>query len=240
MRLLRPSRLLLVTIALPALVLSPVGYGETDEGDGASELVDPNRILHESLDQHEPGKIPGTFFALDGRWSLVEVDGGIALELASDPLIEAQLQIGESMKETGGRIRARIKAERKRRSLPRFGVGLHGASGYRLRIFPAQERLELVKADEVMQSIELEWNPGEWWFLELSAEPAGDAWTITGRAWAESEERPTAAQIDYISTDTRFFGRPSLTGTPFAGLPIWFDDIEVWKAAPEESDSRSK
>ena len=235
MRFLHPqASLKVVAIALAPSLLLWVGLAETDKE--SEEKEDPNRVLHESFEERPVGKVPSSFFALDGTWSLSEVDGNTALELAADPLVEAQLQVGESMKETGGRIRARIKAERKRRSLPRFGVGLHGASGYRLRIFPAQERLELVKADEVMQSIEIAWNPGEWYFLELSVEPAGGAWTVTGRAWSESEERPEAAQVDYIATDTRFFGRPSVTGTPFAGLPIWFDDIEIWKTPPEESE----
>lgn len=226
-------------LSLPLCLVPGISLAE-NEGEESEEDEDPNPpSFRETFESRKPGQVPADFFVLDGDWALEKIDESVALKLAGEPLAESQIQFGKSMKETGGRIRARIHAERKRRSLPRFGVGLHGVSGYRLRIFPVQERLELIRADEVIQSVELDWRPGEWWFLELSAEPSGDAWTVTGRAWAESAARPESPQIDYISTETQFFGRPSVTGTPFAGLPIWFDEIEVWRTPESEEENDS-
>ncbi len=225
-------------VAIPLLALSlPAAAADDDPKKEPAAEPDPGLVFKADFEDQEPGDVPGDYFVLDGEWSVVEIDGGKAMKLLEVPLVEAQVQVGDSFKEIGGTISARIKADKKRRSFPRFGVGLHGMSGYRLRLFPAQGRLELVKSEEVIQSCDLEWTPGEWWFLELTVKPAGDAWTVTGRAWPESGARPKAAQIDYISTETKFSGKASVTGTAYAGLPIYFDDIEVRKTEEAEPEA---
>jgi hypothetical protein len=201
---------------------------------------DPNLIFQANFDDQTPGSIPTDYFVVDGEWSVVEIDGGKALKLAETPLVDAQLQVGASLRDEGGRITARMKADKKRRSFPRFGVGMHGMSGYRLRLFPVQNRIELVRNEEVIQSADLEWRPNEWWFLELSVIRAGDAWTVSGRAWAESAKRPEQALIEYISTEPRFSGKASVNGTAYAGLPIYFDDIEVLKFPQPEAPEAAK
>ena len=219
-----------IVILSHAVAASCLAADEKKKEETAADAVtDPGLVFQASFEDQEPGDVPSSYFVLDGEWSVVEMDGGKAMKLSETPLVEAQVQIGDSFKETGGMIKARIKAEKKRRSFPRFGIGMHGMSGYRLRLFPAQGRLELVKSEEVVQSFDLEWTAGEWWFLELTVKPAGDAWTVSGRAWPESGARPGEAQIEYISTETKFSGKASVTGTAYAGLPIYFDDIEVRK-----------
>ncbi len=226
------SPLPITAFALLFLAIDPVPLF-ADEKDGKrSETADPDLVFAVDFEDQEAGDVPGDYFVIEGDWSVVEIDGGKSMKLAEAPLVEAQVQLGDSLRDIGGTVRARIKADRKRRSYPRFGVGLHGMSGYRLRLFPVQNQLELVKSDEVIETAELAWTPGEWWFLELTVKPvaSGDQWTISGRAWPESGSRPEKPQIEATSDEDKFSGKASVTGTAYAGLPIYFDDIEVRKA----------
>ena len=104
---------------------------------------------------------------------------------------------------------------------------MHGMKGYRLRVAPAAKQLELVKDQEVIQSVPIKWQSGLWYFVELEVLENNNSWTISGRAWPENANRPEDAQIDYISVETGFRGKASITGTPYAELPIWFDDLEI-------------
>ena len=210
-----------------AIMLSfPVAVGAQEEEK--EPPIDPAVMFSEDFDGLETGDVPSDYFVIEGEWSVAELDGGKALALAEAPLVESSVQLGKSLK-TGGTIRARIKADRKRRSFPRFGVGLHGLSGFKLRLVPVQGKIELMKGgvDDPVQATDFEWRGGEWFFLELTVKEAGDAWTVSGRAWAEVDDRPKQAQIEYIATDVRLSGKGSVTGTAYAGLPIFYDDIEV-------------
>lgn len=205
---------------------------------GEEKDADPGRLFHADFEDQKTGDVPGDYFVIEGDWSVVEIDGGKALKLSEAPLIESQIQLGDSLRDTGGLVTARVKADRKRRSFPRFGIGLHGMSGYRLRLFPVQNRLELVKSEEVVTTSEIEWTAGDWWRLELSVEPDGDAWVVRGRAWPASGARPEAPQIELRSEESKFSGKASVTGTAYAGLPIYFDDIEVRRVdSPDKADA---
>ncbi|MCB1087197.1 MAG: hypothetical protein KDM63_09140, partial [Verrucomicrobiae bacterium] len=175
------------------------------------------------------GPTPSDYFVVDGEWSIADLDGGKVLKLTEEPLVDGQLQLGESLKETGGSIVAKVKAEKKRRSFPRFGVGLHGMSGFRLRLVPVQNKIELVRNEEVVASADLTWQSGQWWFLELSVTRANEGWSVAGRAWPDGGSRPEQATIETTSTEPKFSGKASVSGTPFAGLPIFFDEIVIRK-----------
>jgi hypothetical protein len=190
---------------------------------------DPNLVLKTDFEDQQPGPAPATLFVVEGEWSIAEIDGGKALRLAEAPLVDGQVQLGDSLKEMGGTIAARVKAEKGRRSYPRFGLGLHGMTGYRLRLFPAKNRIELIRNEEIVQSTDCLWEPGKWWRLELTVAPAGEGWRVTGRAWADGAARPEKPVLEFAAPEPKFSGKASLNGTPFAALPLYFDDIEIRK-----------
>ena len=189
--------------------------------------TEPDRGFRADFEDLQPGPVPPSYFVVDGTWTVEELDGGKVLRLAEVPIVDAQVQLGDSLKDAGGTVSARIKAERKRRSFPRFGVGLHGMSGFRLRLFPAQNKLELVRNEEVVTSVPLTWDAAQWWHVELTVAPDGAGRTVAGRAWAEGTERPDKPQIEAASDEPKFSGKASVFGTAFAGLPLHFDDIVI-------------
>lgn len=210
---------------LSALLPAVAAPGQESAKPGAGPKPGPG--FHADFEDQKPGPVPSSYFVVDGTWSVAEIDGGRALRLAEVPIVDAQIQVGESLKDAGGTVSARVKADRKRRSYPRFGVGLHGMSGFRLRLVPVQNRLELVRNEEVVGSADLKWDSASWWHLELTVAPAAQGWSVTGRAWAAGSDRPAQPQIEAAADEAKFSGKASVFGTAFAGLPIYFDDLAV-------------
>ncbi len=174
------------------------------------------------------GEEPEGLLVIDGEWTVVESsDGGQVLQLAPFPLVEGGFVFGENA-ENGGRVAAKVKADKKRRSYPRFGIGLQGLSGYRLRIVPSADQLELVKSEDVVKTEPFAWKAGEWCHVELTV-AGGEAgpWKVEGRVWAEGSDRPVDPQISLESDEKPGKGKPSVWGTAYAGLPIMFDDLEA-------------
>ncbi|MCB1229766.1 MAG: hypothetical protein KDN19_05845 [Verrucomicrobiae bacterium] len=204
----------------------------------SEETKDPGLVFSEDFEKMETGDVPSHYFVIEGDWSVVEIDGTKAMKLAEAPIVEAQVQLGDSLKDSGGTVLARIKADKKRRGYPRFGVGLHGMSGYRLRLFPAQGEIQLVRSDEVIKSAKVDWVAGEWWFIELTAKPVGDHWEVQGRTWQDGKDRPETPQIAFESEEEEnFSGKASVTGTAYAGLPIYFDNIQIRRIEGDVAES---
>jgi hypothetical protein len=182
------------------------------------------------------GEEPDDLFVIDGSFSVVAAGEGRAVEIAAVPLAESGAIFGESMQGAGS-VQATVVAEAKRRSTPRFGVGLHGLSGYRLRVVPASNQIELVKNEETVLAAPFTWTPGQPLTLRLDITAAGDGkWRVEGRAWPATGERPAEPQIALDAEGKPGTGKASIWGTPYAGLPIQFDDLHSEPAATPAAD----
>jgi len=181
----------------------------------------------EDFSSYEVGEEPDLFI-LDGTFTVdMEEGDNKVLRLDPNPLTEASIQFGDSLKGSG-EVTARIKGIQRRRSFPRFGVGLHGFNGYRLRVVPTRKELELVKGEEVIQTAPFEWSSEQWHFVKLRAQKlADDRWSISGWAWAESSKAPDRPLIEYIGEEQRLIGKGSIMGTPYSAEPIFFDDVVI-------------
>lgn len=207
-------------------------FGRNKDEAAPEVPKDPNLVYADDFEEAKLGELPGHYFVLDGDFEIIANEGedaGQALKLLPSKLVEASIQFGSSI-EGSGSVKVRAMAEKRGRSYPRFGVGMHGKKGFRLRIAPAANKLELVRDQVVIQSVAFEWTSGIWYFVELAVVENNNSWTITGRAWSESEDRPKDGQIDHIFVnESGFKGKASITGTVYAELPIFFDDLEIRK-----------
>ena len=119
-------------------------------------------------------------------------------------------------------------ASKQRRSTPRFGVSVHGMSGYRFYVNPAKKLLELVKADQVVASAPFVWKSDEWLNLKLEAKKAADeSWSITAAVWAATEAAPAQPQLKHSDKGLKGQGKCAVWATPFSGKPVFFDDVHV-------------
>ena len=146
------------------------------------------------------------------------------LEMSAEPLSENAVIFGPSVKKSAT-VQAKIKGFKKRRSYPRFGIGLHGISGYRLRVVPSKNVIELVKNEEPVKSVSYKWTPDQWVNLRLKIEQDGVNWKISGSAWTDTGKLPDEELITHVHEGSPGQGKASLWGTAYSGKVIQFDDL---------------
>ena len=129
------------------------------------------------------GPVPAEFMAVEGEFRIVGDAGKRVLEMQPEPVVEGALLLGPSLKAAAS-IAARVKADKSRRAFPRVGLGLHGISGLKLRLVPAQKKIELLAGEEELASAALEWTENGWTRLELMIIETAGKWTAEGRVWA--------------------------------------------------------
>ncbi len=173
------------------------------------------------------GPPPSQVMVVEGAITVIAKDGNKVLEIGLDPLVDANALIGDSANGSAT-VETRVFASKAGRSYPRFGIGVHGQSGYRLIIFAAKKELQLVKSDEVIKSVPFEWKTDAWTKLKLEVKKVAEGkWTIAGKAWPADAEEPNEAQLTHEDATLKGQGKCSIWGTPFAGTPISFDDIKI-------------
>lgn len=180
-----------------------------------------------------PGVVPDEYMATDqeARFVIAADGDNKLLELQPLPIVDGGMLVGKSIK-GACTVTAKIKATGKRRTQPRFGVGVHGVSGPRLRVVPALKSVEIVTSTEKEESVATApyaWTSGTWTWLELSTKPAADnkGSTIEARVWEDGQPRPGTATLTWTSPAAPGQGKASVWGTPYSEQAIWFDDIEV-------------
>lgn len=182
-----------------------------------------NRFDFEALGE---GPVPADLMVVDGEFRVTSDGDNKVLELLPTPLVDGTVLLGPSMK-GGGTVRAKVRAERSRRAFPRFGVGMHGISGTKARVVPAQKVIELVHGDETIGSTAFTWPENEWLNVELRLREESGQWAAEMRVWPGKGGRPEKPSLAARMPATAPQGRCSVVGTPYANKPIRFDDVEV-------------
>ena len=168
-----------------------------------------------------------TLFVVEGAWEAAEHDGVKCLKIPGEPITDANAQAGPSAKGDAA-VSARVFASKRARSYPRFGISVHGMSGYRLMVNAAKKQVELVKSDEVVATAPFEWASDTWVSLKLEAARQGQdgPWIISASAWtgAEAQAQPLLRHED--SSSMKGTGKCGLWGTPYSELPIFFAEVK--------------
>jgi hypothetical protein len=179
-------------------------------------------------DEWPEGEVPKEVFIVEGKITITTKDGNKAIVI--DPgaeLTDACAQVAVSAAGEAS-IEARVFASKRARSVPKFGVSVHGMSGYRLLVNAAKKQLELVKSDAVLAAVPYTWTSDAWLKLKLEVKRGeGEAWHITGKAWAADASEPAEAMIKADDKGLKGQGKAGVWGTPYSQTPIYFDDITV-------------
>ena len=150
------------------------------------------------------------------------------LKLSPDPLIECGLLFGKSSKGpmiVEGRV---FTAKKGRRSFPRFAMGVHGISGYRLRVVPAQKRIELVHNEEIVKTVDFAWESEKWCSMKLAFIDNEGAPKVQAWVWMSGQEPTQEPLLEFVGEKgTSSQGKASLWGTPYSGKELLFDDLKV-------------
>jgi hypothetical protein len=192
----------------------------------AAGPADDEKTLYENnFEKAAPGPPPGDFLVLDGDFSVQESDGNKYLELPGAPLDNFGVLFGPMTKD-GVCVSARIYGTSKGRRFPIFAVGLAGPNGYKLKVSPAKDALEICKGDEPLASVPYHWKTGAWTVLKLRIrQTVGPAWRIEGKAWPQTEVEPKEWAVTLDEKVAPHPGRASIWGSPVSGMPIRFDDL---------------
>lgn len=206
-------RLLAAAVFTAALGLAP-----------AAEM----KTFNITADDWAEGEPPKEVFIVEGKIQIATKDGNKAIVI--DPgteLTDACAQVGSSAAGESS-IQARVFASKRARSVPKFGVSVHGMSGYRLLVNAAKKQLELVKSDTIAASVPFTWTSDAWLYLRLEVKRGeGEAWIITGKAWPAGAAEPAEPTLKAEDKGLKGQGKAGVWGTPYSQTPIYFDDIQV-------------
>ena len=184
-------------------------------------------LYSQDFSKADIGSQPDELLILDGQFAVKEEGGQRCFELPGAPLESFEFLFGPS--EPSGVISAaRIQTSRSGRKFPTFGIGVNGASGYRLQVTPAKKAIELFKGDTVAATAPFDWKSGEWTELRLSVRKVkDDEFAVEGKAWTAGTAEPAAPVVSITEAKVLPAGKSGAWGMPFAGTPIRFDDLKV-------------
>jgi hypothetical protein len=186
----------------------------------AEKTLYENNFEKAALDQ-----APEDFLVLDGDFAVKQSDGNKFLELPGAPLDTFGVLFGPTTN-AGVCVSARIYGTGKGRRYPGFGVGLNGPSGYKLKVSPAKNALEIYKGDDSLATVPFAWKSGAWTMFKLQVRAvSGQLWKVEGKAWPQTEPEPPDWTIGLDEKTPPHPGRASLWGAPYSGTPIRFDDL---------------
>lgn len=182
-------------------------------------------VFDESFSSAKTGEVPEAFMVLDGQFTVREEEGNRFLELPGAPLESFGVLFGPNEAD-GIEVTARVFGTKSGRKFPTFAVGLNGVGGYKVRMAPAKNALELVKGDDIKATLPFKWSSGQWTRFRLSVRKSGTGVRIVAKAW-QGDEEPKEAQLQHDESDKLPPGKAGVWGMPFSGTPIRFDDLKI-------------
>lgn len=192
-------------------------------------LGEPTVLFSEDFAKLPDGELPDPpFKVLDGQFKVLAEGGARFVELPGAPLESYGFLFGPA-NPSGVEVSARIFGTKTGRKFPTFGVGLNGASGYRLQVSPAKNALELFRGDEVVATTAFKWAAGEWTRLSLALRAEKDGTFLLEGAASAGGPVPASALLRHTETKLQPAGKAGAWGMPFSGTPVRFDDLRVTK-----------
>jgi hypothetical protein len=175
-------------------------------------------------------EVPADFMVLNGEFKVIDEAGNKVLELNPVPLDTYSFLFGPTAKKDENfAVRARLKSATKGRQAPTFGIGLGGVTGHVLRLAGAKKQIELVRDEVALASAPSDWKTDTWLWFHLQVRAEGGKWVVEGKTWSDGTPEPTEWQIKHVEEKAPVAGRPSAWGMPYAGKPVFFDDLTVTK-----------
>ena len=182
-------------------------------------------IYTQDFSKSAVGEPPEDLMVLDGQFAVKEDEGNKFLELPGSPLETFGVLFGASQA-SNLQVQVRVLGTKSGRKQPVFAVGLNGQGGYKVRVSPAKQAIELLKGDDVVTTAPIQWKSGEWTNLKLQVRKAGAGVVVEGKAW-QGETEPTGWSLKLDEAKIPPAGKAGVWGLPFSGTPIRFDDFKI-------------
>ncbi|MGC3960464.1 MAG: hypothetical protein QM813_21805 [Verrucomicrobiota bacterium] len=204
---------------------------QTDQaGTGEAKPV-ATALYANDFEKAVAGAVPDDMMILGGEFTVKSSGTNQFLELPGSPLDSFAVQFGPAVQDSVA-VNARVCGTAKGRRAPTFGVGLGGVSGWKLQVSPGKKAVELLKDQELKATVAYDWKSGTWTQLWLEIRKVKDGeWSVEGKVWASSEREPKTPLITVDEKEEPISGKASILGSPFAGTPVWYDDLQVLSVA---------
>ena len=195
----------------------------------------PERQLEVIFDASASGAL---FSTVSGKWGKLVKGGNSMIQLNGEPVVESRVEMGPYLRNNEVVMSAKVKGRAKAGLKPRMGVGVYGKNGFFLRLAPARDMVEIAQYGEVIAEAPYEWDPEKWHHLELTIVVATEKthWVVSGKAWPDDGEKPEVPVVVHRATLASLIfplaGKAFLTGSPYNGYPILFDDAVLKKIKP--------
>jgi hypothetical protein len=185
-------------------------------------------LYQNDFEKTEAGKLPDGFMVMLGEFVVKDLGSNKVLELPGTPVDSFSVLFGP-VTNASVVIEARVFGTAKGRRMPTFGVGLGGVAGFKLQIAPGKKVAELlVSENQVVATAPFSWESGSWTQCKLQLRPTGPAeWRVEAKAWKDGQPEPREWLISHDTKEPPIAGQASVLGSPFAGTPIWYDDLKV-------------
>lgn len=192
------------------------------------------------FEKAEAGKLPDEFLVLGGEFVVQREGTNQVLELPGAPLDSFGVQFGPTSRADVA-VAARVFGTSKGRRTPTFGVGLGGVSGWKVQVSPGKKALELIRDQDVKTSVPYDWKSGVWTELRLELRQIKEgAWRVRAKAWPQGTPEPEKPLLEFAETEAPIPGRASVIGSPFAGTPIWYDDLKISALPPAQGANAAR
>lgn len=229
-------------IQLRDYVELPAGYGQGSStlrnwiaanlqkdqaGAGAAQPAAATVLYANDFEKATAGTVPDELMILGGEFTVKSSGTNQFLELPGAPLDSFAVQFGPAVQDSVA-VGARIYGTGKGRRAPTFGLGLGGVSGWKLQVSPGKKAVELLKDQEIKATVAYDWKSGTWTQLRLEIRKVRDGeWQVAGKVWSPGEAEPATPLITAEEKEEPVSGKASILGSPFAGTPVWYDDLRV-------------
>jgi len=188
-------------------------------------------LYQNDFEKAEVGKVPDDMMVLEGAFAVKSEGTNRFLDLPGAPVDDFSVLFGPT-ESAGVAVTARVFGTNLKRRAPVLAVGLNGVGGYELQLAPAKKALELFKGEERLASVPCTWESGTWTWLRLQVRQVKDgAWKVEGKAWKQGAPEPAGWMIAFDEQTEPPAGRAMVSGHPFSGTPIRFDDLRVSPAS---------
>ena len=171
--------------------------------------------------------LPSSFTVITGRVNIKTEGKNSYAVLQPDSSKTVGILFGPAFS-SGLRLEAGFLAKEDEKS-PTFSIGLNGLSGYKLRVNPNYQKLELLKNNRLMHSVKYEWSAGQWTYLHLQVrELTSRQWLVEGKVWHDKQAKPKEWTLQWIDTARPENGQASAWATANKENPIALDNIRLW------------
>lgn len=184
--------------------------------------------FHENFSNISSKTEPESLFILDGSFLVNQNENGKQLELSGSPVGEFGFMFGSRIRERAMELNFSFFSSKQGRRYPSIAASIGGIRGYRFRWNPATQNILIYNDEVLLTEKNFPWNGDQWWKIRFQVVPLKNSRSLLKlKIWHGDSNEPEAWLIEHQDKFLFKGGKCVIWGYPYAGTPIYFDDIMI-------------